>query len=141
MTKVHCDYSSCEFYKKDGIFGLCQCEEIELEDCDCNSYRDHTEISPEYRETFWKRIKGRKSGKILKQEGRGKCCEMIGMVWYTEQDDRWGIDEIFFTGARSGLKIKGCDIKEELKPKIRERVLTDPPVQDLEEADLDDCYL
>ena len=141
MTKVHCRETTCEYWQKDSSReddGLCGLDEIEITtDIMCCSYRDHTDMSPEYRETFWKRICSRKDKHECRNEGRGKRYEMIGLIWFTDQDDRWGTDEIWFTEQRTGLRCKGKDIGGNAEL-IRERVGTTSPVESLPEATLAD---
>lgn len=141
MTKVHCQETMCEYWRKDSSReddGLCSLNEIELDaDNMCYSYRAHTDLSPEYRETFWKRMKSWADEHECKNEGRGKRYEMIGLTWFTDQDDRWGTDEIWFTEQRSGLRCQGKDINENAEL-IREKVESVSPVENLPEAAIND---
>lgn len=140
MTKVRCMLKDCEYWKKtgDGTEGLCGCEEIEMDgDCTCFTCVLHTEVSPEYRETFWKRMKSLDDGHECRVDVLGKRYEMIGLTWFTEQDDRWGTDEIWFTEQRSGLKCKGKDIAGHAEL-IHEKVRAVSPVESLPEESIAD---
>jgi hypothetical protein len=140
MPKVHCDITSCEYCKKDGVTDfICGCDEIELIDEQCITFGAHVDMSPEYRDSFWKRLRSREDQHECKQESvRGKRYEMIGLVWFTDNDDRWGTDELWFTEQRSGLRCQGKDITEERADTIRERINSVCPVTDLPEAALED---
>lgn len=140
MTEVHCAETDCEYWKKQGEDGdgLCGCEKIELNaDIMCNMFRAHTDLSPEYRETFWKRLRSLKDKHECKQDARGKRYEIAGLVWFTDQDDRWGTDGIWFTEQQSGLRCLGKDIREHEKL-IREKIAEVSPVGSLPEANIDD---
>lgn len=140
MPKVHCDLTTCEYCKKDGVTDfICGCDEIELVDEQCVTFGAHTDMSREYRETFWKRIKSTKDGHICKKEStQGKRYVMFGLVLFTENDDRWGIDEIWFTEQRSGLRCLGKDLTEENAAMIKSKVDSITPVIDLPEATWND---
>lgn len=139
MTKVHCTDTTCEFWKKHGVGedGLCGCDEIELDADVCYTYGAHTDISPEYRETFWKRMSSRVDKHECRRDAMGKRYEMIGLVWFTDQDDRWGTDEIWFTEKYSGLRCQGKDIRDKAE-QIREKVKYVSPVESLPEATIND---
>lgn len=143
MTKVHCQATRCEYWRKDrdGEYcGLCSLEEIELDwDNMCDSYRNHVDLSPEYLEPFWRRMSSRVDKHECRDEGYGKRYEMIGLVWFTQEDDRWGTDEIWFTEQRSGFRCKGKDISGNAEI-IREKVRSVSPVESLPEATLDDLF-
>ena len=143
MTKVHCRQKTCEYWRKNGAGdscdGLCSCDEIELDDdIMCFTYGAHTDMSPEYRETFWKRISSREDKHECRQDAMGKRYEMIGLVWFTDQDDRWGTDEIWFTEQRSGLRCRGRDINDGNAELIWEKIKAIPPVDSLPEAKIND---
>ena len=141
MTKVWCSWGSCEYCKRYGVngYGICGSDQIELKDDNCITYGAHTDMSPEYREVFWKRLKSRKDKHECKQRSKkGKRYEMIGLVWFTENDDRWGTDDIWFTEQKSGLRCQGRDINEKRKETILELVNSVCPVEELPEATLDD---
>ena len=130
MTKVKCSYSGCEYCTK----GICQKEEIELDDI-CLDWLSHVEVSKEYNNIFYKHIRDNKTGKEYKKEARGKRYEMLGFVWYTDEDDREGIEEISFTEEVSGMKAQGKSITEENMKKIMEKLTEAKPVKDLPEID------
>lgn len=141
MTKVHCDITTCEYWKKNGVNpgeGLCGCDEIELRDEQCITFGAHTDMSPEYREAFWKRMRSRADGHECKKETTGKRYDMAGFVWFTEQDDRWGTNEIWFTEQKSGLRVQGKDISEEKAEKIKGKINRILPVELLPDATFDD---
>ena len=140
MPKVHCDITTCEYCKKNGVTDfICKCDEIELIDEQCITFGAHVDMSPEYRETFWKRLSSREDKHQCREEcTRGKRYEMIGLVWFTDNDDRWGTDEIWFTERRSGLRCQGKYIKKELADTIKAKISSICPVLDLPEATLED---
>lgn len=138
MTKVRCYTSDCEFWTPGDVrSGFCGRDEIELDDT-CGDYVNHTDISPEHRKTFWKRVRSRKDKHECKLSCEGKRFEICGLVWFTDQDDRWGIDELSFTEERSGLRCKGRDINEANIEKIKKILSTVSPVEDLPEATQED---
>ena len=137
MTLVKCDYDCCE-YCKDTI---CQAKEINYEFGECQDFVDHTDVSPEYRDVFFKRYKSKKDDHECKKESRGKKYKFLGMTFYTDQDDRNGIDELSFTESVSGYRVQGKCLKEEAnRGKIEELVRNVIPVTDLPEALEEDCY-
>lgn len=139
MTKVHCDITTCEYCTKAGVTDfVCGCDEIELIDEQCLTFGSHVDMSPEYREPFLKRLSSREDKHECKAERKGKRYDLLGFVWFTDMDDRWGTDEIWFTEQKSGLRCKGIDIKEERIEKIKEIVEAATPVKDLPEATLSD---
>lgn len=129
MTKVVCGYSGCEYCAR----GICQKEEIEIAGT-CLDWVSHVEISKEYNNIFYKHIGDNKTGEEYKKEARGKRYEMIGLVWYTDEDDREGIEEISFTEEVSGMRTKGRNITEENLPKIMKVLAETKPVKDLQET-------
>ena len=129
MTKVVCGYSGCEYCAR----GICQKEEIEIDDT-CLDWVSHVEISKEYNDIFYKHIRDNKTGEEYKKEARGKRYEMLGLVWYTDEDDREGIEEISFTEEVSGMRTKGRNITEENLPKIKKMLAEVKPVKDLPET-------
>lgn len=142
MTKVHCDLTMCEYCKKDGVTDfICGCDEIELVDEQCITFGAHVDMCPEYRETFLKRL----SSKADKHEcwrecNNGKRYEIDGLVFFTDQDDRWGIDDIWFTEKTTGLKISGKYLYQHIED-IKERITQVTPVETLPEAKEEDLYL
>ena len=140
MTKVLCDETSCEHCKfEGGTYFVCGCDQIELESGEvCKTYINHTDISPEYRETFWKRMSSREDKHECKKEARGKRFEICGLIWFTDSDDRFGTDDIWFTEQRSGLRCQGIDITEEHASLMKKKIESICPVVDLPEATLDD---
>lgn len=136
MTKVYCDMSTCEYCKKAGADDfVCGRDEIEIFDECCYSYNPHVDMSPEYSETFWKRLNSRDDKHECKLEvTRGKRYELISLVWFTDQDDRWGTDEIWFTEQRSGLRCQGKDINLKNAGLIKDKVNSIPSVDTLPEA-------
>ena len=141
MTKVHCDLTNCEYWKKNGVTpgeGLCGCNEIEFHDEMCITFGAHTDMSPEYREPFWKRISSREDKHLCKKQAQGKRYEMIGLVWFTDMDDRWGTDEVWFTEQKTGLRVQGKDINDAHVEVIKNTVETVTPVDELPEATFDD---
>ena len=126
MTTVKCSYSSCEYC----VGGTCQRDEIELDDS-CQDWLDHTDVSPEYCHTFWKHCHTADRKKEYKTEARGKRYEILGLVWYTDQDDRNGTDKISFTEEVSGVGIMGKDINEKNLPMIKENIAKVAPVKTL----------
>lgn len=129
MTKVICDLSSCEYWKDN----ICQMEEIELIDT-CNTYVCHTDICKDYCHTFWKRVRNNEDGQIYRVEARGKRYELMGFVWYTDEDDRYGTNAISFTEEISGLRAQGGQITEENIEQIKEKMKTEPPLMSLPEG-------
>lgn len=129
MTKVVCGYSGCEYCAR----GICQKEEIEIDDT-CLDWVSHVEISKEYNDIFYKHIRDNKTGEEYKKEARGKRYEMLGLVWYTDEDDREGIEEISFTEEVSGMRTNGRNITEENLPKIMKMLAEVKPVKDLPET-------
>ena len=140
MPKVHCNITECEYCKKVGITDfICGCDEIEFVDGECITYGPHIDMSSEYQETFWKRLASRKDGHECKRSAiQGKRYEMIGLVWFTDNDDRWGTDKIWFTEQKSGLACIGGKITEENAVKIRKLVDSVCPVADLPVATEED---
>lgn len=136
MTKVHCNITRCEYCRKEGVTDfVCGRDEIELIDDDCITFGAHVDMSPEYQISFWKRMRSGHDGHECKHMcENGKRYDMIGLVWFTDQDDRWGTDEIWFTEEQSGLRCKGIDIREENAKKIREMSASVLPVSELPEA-------
>ena len=129
MTKVICDFSACEYWKDN----VCQLEEIELADS-CESYVLHTDVCKDHCHTFWKRVRNNEDGKAYRVESRGKRYKLLGLVWYTDTDDRHGTDTISFTEEISGLRAQGAQIREENIDKIREMIKIEPPLMSLPEG-------
>ena len=125
-TKVSCDADTCE-YCKDGI---CTSEKIAMADFKCDEFVKHTDISPEYNHVFYKRVRNI-DGRTRKAKSYGKRYKMQGFVWYTDQDDRNGIDDISFTEEKSGLGINGRDITAEKAPIIQKAIDAAAPVLSL----------
>lgn len=141
MTKVYCDLDTCEYWKKDDANGgICDMDEINLIDGERGSYVAHTWLAPEYQETFWKRLTSKADQHECRTTARGKRYEMIGLVWFTDQDDRWGIEDISFTEKRSGLRCLGKDINDEHAEVIRKKVRAVSPVEALPEAEPNDLW-
>ena len=140
MTKVHCNITQCEYCRKVGVTDfVCGCDEIELIDDNCITFGTHADMSPEYRTSFWKRMSSREDKHECKRLcENGKRYVMIGLVWFTDQDDRWGTDDIWFTEKKSGLRCKGMDIREENAEKIWEKINSVLPVSELPEAEMSD---
>ena len=140
MTKVHCNITQCEYCRKVGVTDfVCGCDEIELIDDNCITFGAHVDMSPEYRTSFWKRMSSREDKHECKRLcENGKRYVMIGLVWFTDQDDRWGTDDIWFTEKKSGLRCKGMDIREENAEKIWEKINSVLPVSELPEAEMSD---
>lgn len=66
---------------------------------------------------------------------------MFGLVWFADQDDRFGIDNVWFTEQKTGLRCKGADISKEMLDKIRDKIEPMVPVVDLPEAEEGvDCF-
>lgn len=140
MARVHCDITQCEYCRKAGVTDfVCVRDEIELIDNNCITFGAHVDMSPEYRISFWKRMSSRQDKHECKQLcENGKRYVMVGLVWFTDQDDRYGTDEIWFTEEKSGLRCKGMDIREENAEKIRKTIASVSPVSELPEAKMDD---
>ena len=98
MTRVHCDIAQCEYCRKAGVDSfVCGRDEIELIDGYCIKFVAHVAMSPEYRISFWKRMISREDKHECKQLcENGKRYDMIGLVWFTDQDDRWGVSRSEF---------------------------------------------
>lgn len=140
MTRVYCNITRCEYCRKEGatVF-VCGRDEIELMDDNCITFSAHVDMSPEYLISFWKRMSSRQDKHECKKLcENGKRYDMIGLVWFTDQDDRWGTDEILFTEEKSGLGCKGRHIREKNAEKIREKIASVSPVSELPEAEKDD---
>lgn len=140
MPKVHCDITTCNYCRKNGVTDfICGCDEIEMIDEQCNTFVAYVDMSPKYRETFWKRLASKKDKHECKKKSeKGKRYEMHGYVWFTENDDRWGTDEIWFTEQRSGMCCKGKDIERVIQ--VKEKWESVVPVADLPEAIEEDLY-
>ena len=142
MPKVYCGWFSCEYCKKEGEEDfICGCDEIRYSD-DCMTYISHVEVSSEYCKTFWKKIQSRKDKHECKLKcDKGKRYEMLGLVWFTDQDDRWGIDDVWFTEQKTGLWCKGRDITKEILDKVKDKLEVMIPVVNLPEAEEGvDCF-
>ena len=129
MAIVFCDYSACEYWNNQ----QCQAERIEISDS-CLTFTAHTDVDKEYRHEFWKRYLNNENGKTYRVASRGKRYEMLGFVFYTDEDDRWGIKTVSFTEEKSGLRALGGQITEENIEKIREGIETATPLMDLPEG-------
>ena len=142
MTKVYCDLTMCEYIKRAGEHDfVCGRDEIELDGCECCEFASHVILSPEYRETFWKRIKSKVDGHICRQECvHGKRYERDGNVYFTHMDDRWGIDNIWFTEEKTGLRLKGSDLGQRID-EINGKVLSVKPVLSFPEAKEEDLWM
>ena len=142
MTKVYCDLTTCKYIEKAGENDfVCSLNEIELSSEECCEYASYVILSPEYRETFWKRIKSRADGHICRQEcNHGKRYERDGNVYFTQQDDRWGIDDIWFTEEKTGLRLKGKDLGQRIG-EINGKILTVKPVMSFPEAQKEDVWM
>lgn len=142
-TTVYCEMETCEYIRmqENGIM-ICQRPSIELDqDGTCETYDQHSLISPEYQKVFLKRIVSRADRRECKLPARGKRYEFHGLVWFTDQDDRYGIDELKFTEQRSGLLARGRDIRNpEVIDRIRARIQEIEPVEALPEATQDDKW-
>ena len=100
----------------------------------CLTFTAHTDVDKEYRHEFWKRYLNNENGKTYRVASRGKRYEMLGFVFYTDEDDRWGIKTVSFTEEKSGLRALGGQITEENIEKIREGIETATPLMDLPEG-------
>ena len=140
-TEVYCDTTTCEYYKNQ----RCTKDIIELVDDSCLTFGAHTEMSKEYQETFWKALTSRKDGHKCRQEARGKRYEFGGIVFFTDQDDRWGLAGLSFTEQVTGYRVPadvltGRKAKPEFLDRVREIIGKVPPVMSLPEADLEDVW-
>lgn len=131
MTLIKCTTSQCEYCVK----GICSRDEVTFDAGDCEEYLFHPDVCPDYRNTFWKRIKSRKDNIEKRLESnQGKRYEVNGLVFFTEDDDRNGIDEIWFTEERTGRRLLGKYLKPEFTERIRS-MDTDSPLMELPVAD------
>ena len=127
MTTVYCDYTNCEHCSK----GICQREIIYA--CDgCEQWVDHVEVSEEYKNVYWLHCQD-KNKKEYRKKALGKRYEILGLVWYTKEDDRDGIKDIIFTEEKSGVACQGKFITKERLETIKETIEKVKPVMDLPE--------
>ena len=137
MTTVKCSEWTCRDCKD----GICERDDVELESMECLDYVAWVDVAPEYQNTYYRQLKSREDEHLCRQESRGKRYEFFGMVFYTSQDDRSGIEDLEFTEEVSGYRIRGRDImKEEMAQKIREKVAQAVPVATLPEAAMKDLW-
>lgn len=135
MPKIHCDLSCCEYAKRYGVGTfICGCDIVELVDGNCMSFGTHVAMSKEYKTPFWKRMRSVKDGHVCKHKSNaGKQYDIIGLTWFTDQDDRWGTDEIWFTEKKTGIRCIGKDIERKADV-IKEIVSQTSDVKSLPEA-------
>ena len=90
-------------------------------------------------------LTSRKDGHKCRQEARGKRYEFGGIVFFTDQDDRWGLAGLSFTEQVTGYRVPadvltGRKAKPEFLDRVREIIGKVPPVMSLPEADLEDVW-
>ena len=116
-----------------------QCQQVELclEDGKCIDYEDVTD-GPDYSETYWIACEwlplDGAGGVKYRQKRRGKMIEFEGLTLYTQDDIRDGIDadEITFTEARTGYRIKGSSLLDPVALNmIKKRYEVTPDVMSL----------
>ena len=127
MTTVYCDYTNCEHCSK----GICQKEIIYAGDV-CDSWVDHVEVSEEYKNVYWLHCQD-ENKKEYRKKALGKRYEILGLVWYTKEDDRDGIEDIIFTEEKSGVACQGKFITKERLKTIKETIEKVKPVMELPE--------
>ena len=127
MTTVYCAYTNCEHCSN----GICQKDEIYA--CDgCESWVNHVEVSEEYKNVYWTHCHD-ENKKEYRKKALGKRYEILGLVWYTKEDDREGIKDIIFTEEKSGIACQGKFITEERLETIKETIEKTKPVMELPE--------
>ncbi len=118
MTNVSCDLRSCKY----NLAGACQSDIIHIaEDCVCYEFTSYDEDNPAYKHQYWKacfwkpREKNRKNQEVTKYRmpAYGLRYEFGGLVFYTGDDIRQGIEFADFTEERSGMRLKGHDLLDE----------------------------
>ena len=135
MTRVKCSELTCRDCKD----WICERNEVVLVSMECMDYVAYVDVDPEYQNKYYRQLKSHEDGHLCRQESRGKRYEFFGMVFYTSQDDRRGIEDLVFTEEVSGYRIRGRNImKEEMAQKIREKIAQAVPVATLPDAAMED---
>ena len=136
--RVLCDDETCIYNKE----RECQKEMLWIEDCECSDYEDYTK-SYEYQSVYYTHIKDPETGTHYKVKHNGKRFEFYGYVFYTEDDDRYGLSNMWFTEEITGYGVSGRfflpDLDEEHKKKytdgINKMIEIAVPVKDLPEKE------
>ena len=137
MTRIKCWIRECEYNSL--TEDLCLKDAIEIDENGCEDMILHTEAAKEYRTPYYKQLRSRKDRHRCRKQGYGKRIERFGLVFYTEDDDRYGEEEIRVTEESSGYYCgKLADLNEERIAMIREKLKTILPVADLPDATDDD---
>jgi hypothetical protein len=90
------------------------------------------EVSEEYKNVYWLHCQD-ENKKEYRKKALGKRYEILGLVWYTKEDDRDGIKDIIFTEEKSGVACQGKFITEERLETIKETIEKTKPVMELPE--------
>lgn len=119
--EVKCYMRRCANCKDD----KCSLNEIEIDENGCEMYISYTEVSDDYREVFYKHYKSRADGHACKKECHGKRIERCGLSFYTEDDDRFGPENVGLTEEISGYYVGTLDKMtenrcEEIKNKLKD---------------------
>ena len=101
MTEVYCSSTECKYNKQT----KCEAESIRLDDMECMEYADYTETAPEYQEIYYTANEREAVGGKVKfrVEKKGLKYEWCGFTVYTSNDIRYGIEDAYFTEAKTGV--------------------------------------
>lgn len=139
MDRVLCDNDACLYNKNRD----CQKEMIWIEDGECIDFYDYTQKHPDYQNEFYCQIRDPDDGKLYKVKHKGKRFEFYGHVFYTFSDDRFGLENMWFTEEITGYGMNGRhflpNLDEEHKKKytdgINKMIEKAVPVKDLPEKE------
>ena len=128
---LYCDSNLCIFWQE----GQCQRDELTLYDGECGEYQDITE-GPDYNEEYFIACEHRPKdgGEPIRYRKmrRGKAYTHDGMIFYTQDDIRFGISGATFTEGYTGYLCKGDDLlNEDSMKRILETRKICPPVMSL----------
>lgn len=120
--KIKCYLKGCENHCL--YDDSCTADEIEIDENGCETYIGHTEVAKEYQEPFFKQMKSIKDGHECKQLCHGKRLTRFGLTFFTQDDDRYGDEDVhvteevtgYYCGELSKLTEERCnEIKEKMK--------------------------
>ncbi len=128
MTHVCCSNRECFFCDERHI---CRSNYITVNEYGvCDVEAEYTEVAPEYQNEFWIKCQCEEGGEITRRLVKGFRYEYRGLVLYTTDNIRDGIDNVSFTEEKTGMRRGNLKTINEMYDKLIETREKEPPVMD-----------
>ena len=129
MTIIKCSNTGCYFRDSNGY---CTSNFREIDDSFCVTETDYTHAAPEYQNEYWIRLQ--KDDKNYRRKQKGYKYVYRDLVLYTQDDIRYGLDEVFFDEEKTGMRLSTLKMIEEKYDEILQKVKTEPNVMTFPDA-------